>query len=493
MTRSTRYRLLVLSPAHLGCDEVYEPTSFYLDESTGTLGPFDPLRFIDSLDPAGRMELEEICGKGTIVSILELYRFIRKRGNKELALHGVAVCNGLVESYRQTMTLPINNPGKIQQELNNFTIHRTAFLPTSQRPYIPGSAVKGAFRTAYLNGRSRVKPRVQTTRDKGAARGLERALLDGGSLDTDPFRLLKVSDFQPIGEVRTRIVYAVNRKKQPSKLKGFEGRGPFQVLEVIEPGAVFEGTISLLDPPPGSRIAAPLSMEGLMTATEEFFLRESERENRQMQAIGTAPLAIHGGEQGAPFRIGRHSGSECVTIEGYRDIKIMLGGGKKRYDRAATTLWLAGESSKPKDNAGLRPFGWAALKDVGEDLWRELDAAEAEYRRQLDARATLRTLSPKDSAAPPLPSQTPSPAPSEPPPPPSRETWMGAVVSFRPQDGTVSAMHENRRATGKGKDLIPESLQSTKSFKKSKTTKASVEVEAVGNAFRIVKIEPMDS
>ncbi len=35
-------------------------------------------------------------------------------------------------------------------------------------------------------------------------------------MSMDPFRLVKVSDFRPVGPARTKIIYAVNKKKKPS-------------------------------------------------------------------------------------------------------------------------------------------------------------------------------------------------------------------------------------------------------------------------------------
>jgi len=398
MTQSIRYCLQVLSPVHVGCDEVYEPMAFFLDEASQTLCPFDPLHFIGGLNKADQKEFNDICRKGTIPSILELYKFIRAKGKPDLAPHRVSVCPGLLENYRKTLSLPANNVRAIQQELNNFAIQRTAFLSVSQRPYIPGSAIKGALRTAYLNGRAQEKGRIRTSQGRGAARDMEKSLLDGGTFDTDPFRLLKVSDFHPVGEVRTRIIYAINRKKQPSKLKGFEGQGPFQIMEVIQPGSVFEGWITVSDPPPKSGVAVPLTIERLLVGAVDFFHGECERENLDLERIGAAQVKMNVAEHGIPLRLGRHSGAECVTIQGYRDIKIKLGNKGSKQGNAATTLWLTGDSSKPKDNGGLKPFGWVFFKEVSGELWRKLDALEVDYRGRF-AKATDRPDVSLDSSA----------------------------------------------------------------------------------------------
>lgn len=381
MIQSIRFCLQVKAPLHIGCDEVYEPTSFYLDETNHMLCPFDPLDFIKSLQQEDRSKFLEICKKGTVPSILEIYKFLHNKGKADLGIHKVSICGGLLDSYRRTLSLSLNNILKIQQELNNFAIQRTAFLSVSQRPYLPGSAIKGSLRTAYLNAMDREKPsRPPLSRDKGASRMLESALLNGGKFNTDPLRLLKVSDFHPVGEVKTRVVYAINRKKKPSKLKGFEGRGPFQIMEVILPGAVFEGRITIARPPTKDATTGPMQLETLLKAAGQFFSKEYERESQELRQIGTTALKMD--TNGVPLRIGRHSGAECVTLAGYRNIRIMLGGRNWAAGQAATTLWLAAESSNPKSNDELKPFGWVTLMQLNEELWKKLDALEEKYKKE---------------------------------------------------------------------------------------------------------------
>ncbi|MDY0040045.1 MAG: type III-A CRISPR-associated RAMP protein Csm5 [Desulforhabdus sp.] len=388
MTLCIRCCLQILSPVHVGCDEVYEPMTFFLDEASSTLCQFDPLHFIGALSEADQREFSTICQKGTIPSILELYKFVRSRGKPDLALHKVQVCSGLLENFRKSLSLPAGNVRAIQQELNNFVIQRTAFLPASTRPYIPGSAIKGALRTAHLNGRAKARGTIEVFQGRNAARDLEKTLLGGGSFHTDPFRLVKVSDFHPVGEVRTRVVYAVNRKKQHSKLKGFEGQGPFQIMEVIQPGSVFEGWITVSAPPPKSGVTDPLNLETLLSGTAAFFHAQCQRQNQELESIGSAPVKINVAEHGIPLRLGRHSGAECVTIEGYRDIRIKLGKGGSRQGIAATTLWLTSESGKPKFNEALKPFGWVGFRELSKEIWQKLDVLESAYQSGLAGKDT---------------------------------------------------------------------------------------------------------
>ena len=48
------FRLEVLSPLHIGCDEDYEPTNFVVDEKNSELINFNPFDFISRLDQEER-------------------------------------------------------------------------------------------------------------------------------------------------------------------------------------------------------------------------------------------------------------------------------------------------------------------------------------------------------------------------------------------------------------------------------------------------------
>ena len=84
-------------------------------------------------------------------------------------------------------------------------------------------------------------------------------------------------------------------------------------------------------------------------------------------------------------RVGRHSGAESVTIEGHRNIKIMMGKGEKpKYLDRATTLWLASEKRKPEDRDGLQPFGWVQLSRLTDDSLKNFQIEEQDWRVKED-------------------------------------------------------------------------------------------------------------
>ncbi len=398
-------RLKILSPVHVGCDAEYEPMGFCVDEEERRLIVFDPGRFMAELAPDDKAALARICRKGTIRSILELYQFLR--GRRVQGRH-IDVCRGFIDHYRQTLALDRDNEHQIQQELNRFTIARTAFTPHNQQPYIPGSAIKGALRTGYLSHVAAEKDKLTVGKWKFACIDVERKLLDSYSIkrnrktkkefkkygiEPDPFRLVKISDFRPKDDVTTKIVYAVNAKKKPTDK---EARGPFQILEVVESGAEFWGTITVEVKHPRCEIKHAIRKDDLMAQADRFFAGEQQRETKELRSIGSQPMVFSEENRAAFLRVGRHSGAECVSLEGYRNIKIMQGPGvRPRFDDHATTLWLASEMRKPVNTQGLRPFGWAVLTDALA-VKQETAEAEKQHEAERQRQAQWEAMSPEE-------------------------------------------------------------------------------------------------
>ncbi|MBI5326737.1 MAG: type III-A CRISPR-associated RAMP protein Csm5 [Deltaproteobacteria bacterium] len=389
MEKPLKVRLHIISPVHIGCDDVYEPTSFVIDEKKQKLIEFDSMEFIKFLSAEERQKFTAICMQDNIASIVSIYKFI---SGKQVKGREVEIAKELISHYKKVRDLPTygkDSEKKIRQELNQFTISRTAYNPHNNLPYIPGSSLKGSLRTAYLSKLARegkikdcwnkylqqneLNPdfkKYDFIGKKKVAKRLETDLLQG-DFSTDPFRMVKVSDFLPVGDVKTKIVYAVNKKKKTSK---FEARGPFQILETVKEGSVFEGIINIQQPEQKSGIQEPIQAKEFLKSINDFYIPAVNEENKITREINAGSVVVSrinekfkGILEQTAFllRIGRHSGAEAVTIEGNRYIKIMQGKGQppKFFDHT-TTIWLASETSKPNTNNGLSPFGWAVVEAV---------------------------------------------------------------------------------------------------------------------------------
>lgn len=459
-----------LAPVHLGCDEVYDPLTFAVDDEKKRLVVFDTAAFLSQLDRRKIESFTDLCRRGTPSSILEIYKFFSR---EKPTGREIAISESFVKHYKNTLRISDNDVRRVQQELNGFVIERTAFLPTTDRPYIPGSAVKGALRTAYLNLLMKEKDAAAVRTDNG--RKLEESLLEG-SFATDPLRLLKVSDFMPVGEVRTKIVYAVNEKK---RLSQFGARRPYQILEVIEPGAVFQGTIAIEAPPPEAEIRNPLKLDRLWRSLKEFYPHELQREQSELARINLKHSI--GALEGNPLllRLGRHSGAECVTIAAARAILIRGARGAKRIEKGATTLWLACDAKMRKQSHNVTPFGWASFDRTGAEAQKTFEDRETTWRETIVTRQPKIQIHEKPTVIEPTR------------PEPETEDWSDAHVTWNPGKSELTASHGQKKAVTKDMNLVHENLR--EKLKKKKNIKASVKVSHEGGTYyKILSVTPTD-
>lgn len=367
----------ILSPIHIGCDEVYDPTGFVVDEAARKLVVFNPIYFIGELSDEERAKFSNICAKGSISSILEVYKFLRGKKSEGTL---VDVCEDFVAHYQKTLSIPIENEKRIQQELNRFSIPRTAFSSLDQRPYIPGSGIKGALRTALLNFMEN-KKKLSESGKNYKSHELEQKLMDYSGISDDPFRMVKVSDFMPVGRTKTKIVYGVNEKK---KVTDRPARGQALIFEVIQPGSIFTGLISVEKPMKGAVINRPVSLDELLKSSAIFYEKEKLREDNELKAVGISPFELKDEEIGVLLRCGRHSGAESVTITGHRSIKIMGKRGERPKSlNHATTFWLASNVRVPKIKTNLQPFGWLHLFELTDRLSKEFHEKEQAFKKEL--------------------------------------------------------------------------------------------------------------
>lgn len=382
-------RLHVLSPIHIGCDDVYDPTGFVIDKENKKLIAFDPVYFIKSLSATEKQEIINISMEGNAKSILKVYNFIYNKLNKIKTgnVRNVEISNGIVAHYKSVLNLLSNRNEvkKIENEINQFIINRTAYNSNNNLPYIPGSSLKGSFRTGYLNMAFKneannfagwimeAKSIEETNKKKwkefsGKNKDLEMKLL-GGSFDSDPFSMIKVSDFIPMENVKTKILYSIIRKKKNSP---HTPRGPHQIFEIIKENSVFEGVINISEPQRDSKIKKPIHYEKLLEAMNNFYKKEFETENKEIIAKINANSGSYNAyinkykgkfKLGCFVRIGRHSGAKAITIDDVRKIKIMQKQSEPdKYLDNSSAIWLASEEKEPRDNHGLLPFGWAILE-----------------------------------------------------------------------------------------------------------------------------------
>ncbi|MGD0489860.1 MAG: type III-A CRISPR-associated RAMP protein Csm5 [Syntrophorhabdales bacterium] len=477
MQTPLKFILQVLSPIHIGCDDVYEPTSFVIDEKKGALLEFDPMHLVQTLSSSQRTELLRLCADEDLLAI---FKFVRRVFSPNIPRTETAVATGLVNHYKDVMNMSTYNKNAV---INQFTMYKTAYNPQTNQPYVPGTSIKGALRTAYLSHLAGVKGIKDIKGGKGEARQLEASLL-GGTFDSDPFRMVKVSDFQPFEKVKTRIIYGVNRKKRKSDRASRAESGPPQIFEVLEAGSTFEGAINI-EQPEGT-IAHPITKEVLFASANEHYGKIGRQDAQDMTEAGLKPLTLAAapGDEAHSWlliRIGRHSGAEAVTIEGNREIKILQGRDQSPLMLTrATTFWLASETSKPSTGDGLVPFGWAMLRAVPFEVEKGIYSLR---ERTSDVSPHLPVNEDAIETRDDHVTNITAPRAIEP------ILCEGVVVTWNPGSQTLMATVEGKKALSDritDRSFVPESLWPK--LEKKRSVKAAIRVLPRGNALKIVQV-----
>jgi CRISPR-associated protein Csm5 len=378
---STELLLTPLTPIHIGCGEDFNPTNYVIDK--GLLYHFDPSRVV--LPETERAELlKAVSMEGEeLIPRLQRFFFDRRDAYAGACNTVVSVAPGINRQYEERVGRTAQREATGKRVFNMLEIERCLYHPHAGIPFIPGSSLKGAMRTAWLE---RLAAAGTARTDWNSAKQMEAALL-GGEFYSDPFRLLKVSD--STGKAASKVVFATNHKKDAVATEQLDPRmrrpsvrreallgGQYRALRMqVQLDSLGGLHVQGKTPQREARIA---SLQALMQACNRFYMSRMRGELRvirerrfaadnwlqQMERLlaAIAPALDEG--RIMLLRIGRHSGAESVTLEGIRSIKIMHGKGKASHSRTgATTLWLAADDELQRSE--MQPFGWLLAEPVG--------------------------------------------------------------------------------------------------------------------------------
>ena len=391
ITDTRALSISTLSPIHIGCDDVYEPSNFVIHDSL--LHALEITDLAAELSESERQQLGRIADEREPIGAIQ--RFFKSKAQRLAAIscHQVAVAEGIAKEYEEKVGRAVQQGAGGSAIYSVFPIARTAYRPLDSTPYLPGSSLKGSIRTAWLNHvlKQRGNPlRAEDSRDKNKARTLQQRLLGytAGKFENDPFRHLGLADAHPENESTpppTRVLYAISKKKRLPR----DGERPPQDLKVFletVPDALPAAFLGEL------RFSANSgwNWNELCDACNSFYRPQLEAELTHpvlgalldadwqkliSDLLGKELAELITTRQGFLLRVGRNSGAESVTLDGLRDIKI-LGpriNGKQTFDFRANTTEKRFASLSKAGAGNLLPFGW---------LW--VDACDDEHRHLSD-------------------------------------------------------------------------------------------------------------
>ena len=373
--------LTPLSPIHIGCGEDFEPTNYVIDAEQKLLYGFDPSRAI--LPENVVRGLESCCAAPNPLAMLQKTYFLSEHKKTFITW-----ANVLVSVFPEVLA---EYKTRLNTDFNQFIIERHVHQSHGrQLPYVPGSSLKGALRTGWLNRLQNEAPDPVTT-------NMETRLFCG-DFQTSPLRLLKISDLMPTAETMSALLSAnfrykdgkINSKKLPPLIKECLLPGQYRTLQ---------GDIIVQRPEndEGAKIISGLRphLTEIAEYCHKYHLACCEKDIKTLCDNGLVNVQWRqticdildslkeqfDSRRAMLVRLGRYGGAESKTLPRVARIKIH----KEDYRKKTTTCWLA----KPKE--GYLPFGWAILEIDPQDDLKELKAwceSEAKTRPDMEAHYT---------------------------------------------------------------------------------------------------------
>jgi len=264
-----RLTAVPLTPIHVGDGSVLAAEEWRLTPDGAWLERFEPAAVLRAADPRRRREYLENLERGQLQAA---QRILRESVPPGLVLERIAVGAAASEQLRPVVENPLRR-GDVRP-----------MVRTGGRPYLPGSSLKGALRTALLSslvpGKTAaieaVKERHRTQRGTIAARGsneVQALLLEHQNPDQDPFRFVEVADIA-LPERSTRVDQVINWR--PARLIR-NGKQPAEKMQMI-----FEVTNC-------AALGKPLPL-ACAIRIEAGALREARRRDREGRKTPSFPL-----------------------------------------------------------------------------------------------------------------------------------------------------------------------------------------------------------
>lgn len=396
-----RFRATPLTPIHIGSGDALAPEDYTLDGDH--LQHFNRAAVLASMSVDERGRLVELIDKArNWQDVANAQTLLRKHVHAEHVLARIAIGD---ESRQELQTVIASTDADAvarKREMRSFITN-----PVSGQPYLPGSSLKGAIRTAVVNALTRsandsslidpaIAQRVAQESDKKRKwRTLESAALqldERHLVDGDPFRLIKVADaalpvdatridkvemLKASGDVTTSI--QMHFERLLSRADGEDSAPHFDVrLEIDERIAkkkeVREKLHRIIEWPMLRDACNAFYWRRMNAELDRFFPRNSEKWDLSYKRvkIGLARRGADGKLMIAPppwedrilLRVGRFSHFESLSVD---DLRQGWNIQKKSPITEGATRMVCRTRPGTAGTAVLAPFGWLLLERIADD------------------------------------------------------------------------------------------------------------------------------
>lgn len=383
-----RFRATPLTPIHVGDGNSLAPEDYLIEGDH--LIQFNRAATLRDMKPETRRQLEERLERNDFQAAQEILRkSVQPRHHRCRIQIGAESKADLLKAVGNPL-----DPVVRQRAVRGFVRN-----PLTGRPYLPGSALKGAIRTAVVNAFTQkhlasIKPAIPVMENPKERRNAWKILetealnFEFRRLQEDPFRLVKVADAElPANRTRVDKVWPVKRdgkedtqgiqmhfERLLSRGDGIEEGGFAVELELDELAA---GDARV-------KVGRRLDFETIRRACISFYAGRILAERRRFFADAQPPEPIFGAqglikinpdkvlvaksiqERGLLLRVGRFSHFESLSVDHLRQgwnaqKKQPFKPGEEGSSRTLCRC------RSDKEGASLAlPFGWLLLELEGQ-------------------------------------------------------------------------------------------------------------------------------
>jgi CRISPR-associated protein Csm5 len=381
-----RFRATPLTPIHVGDGNSLAPED-YLIESDHLI-QFNRAATLRDMPPETRRQLEERLDRNDFQAAQEILRkSVQPRHHRCRIQIGAESRADLLKAVGNPLD-PVVRQRAVQGFVRN---------PLTGQPYLPGSSLKGAIRTAVVNAFTQkhlasIKPVVSPLLENSSQRRNAWKVLETEALNfefrrlqEDPFRLLKVADAElPANRTRVDKVWPVKRdgkedtqgiqmhfERLLSRGDGIE-EGGFAVELELDELAVGDTRV---------KVGRRLDFETIRRACISFYAGRILAERRRFFAEAQPPEPIFGAqglikinpdkvlvaksiqERGLLLRVGRFSHFESLSVDHLRQGWNVQA---RRSITEGSSRTLCRCRSDTEGASMALPFGWLLLELEGQ-------------------------------------------------------------------------------------------------------------------------------
>ena len=356
-----RFTLTMLSPVHIGSGEEIEPTDYVVEARDFNGATHHILRALDLAKLLGRLTEDQRRRFNEAVdqkALFHLRKFIRSVATSA-DYRWSAPCNKQIHRLYQA---------GLEGDSAQLLISLMTRDGGTGCPYVPGSSIKGALRTAWLSrqlGRMSRRPRPDDRNFEALALGYAAENAAGrprGEIRADPFRAIRVGDapLPPDGNIIEPVrIHKPGRKAGEADPAGIQMYYDVTFSRLDGEDITAEGRLIIDERlaqtptrdisgwPFQNCVAGPIKARELLDACNDFYRPRLKDEFDRFPVLReTAGLLLEEATRLEPgqalIRLGRFSHKECVTVDPT--------GGMCR--KPGTTRSLV---------VGELPLGWARL------------------------------------------------------------------------------------------------------------------------------------